>query len=462
MNDLEIARVGVGELYPGTNDVEFNIAFDNNGDTYDDIFVNASTGQADLISWTVNTTGPVTIDGSNTGVEDDIVYGTERRLSFTADVAGSPGDTVCFQLTVSPSDGFSHQADQRASGSLTEPNPPICYNLGESPYFEVHGADIWAGGAWDNSPDHSGGSWCPFAAPISRSDAFIKAVRTPFTHGVPGGGTSGIGASIDFAATAIARVRTGGGDGIYGVTTISETQGIPPIITDDTRLAFANQGGSTPGNYNTQGRCIIDYYDYLSKDAADGVLPHTGSNLSGISGQYYHNGNLTINSAQSVAGQKIYLVNGDVTINRNITLNYGSVNDTNDIPFLMIIANGDINIGRDVTTLDGVFVAKDPNTGNGVVEGVIDTCHNPVTNAAGDLKLDSCPIQLTIHGMFIAHDVQFRRTYKGIIQNDPELPNEGSELFQFSPEIYLAQPAFISEFEKNLPASQVKDLPPTY
>jgi hypothetical protein len=64
--------------------------------------------------------------------------------------------------------------------------------------------------------------------------------------------------------------------------------------------------------------------------------------------------------------------------------------------------------------------------------------------------------------MFIARDIQFRRTFSGVIRNDDDDANMGAELFDFSPELYLAQPRLISNFERSLPASQVKDLPPIY
>lgn len=123
--------------------------------------------------------------------------------------------------------------------------------------------------------------------------------------------------------------------------------------------------------------------------------------------------------------------------------NAGSWSTLAQIPSLYVIVEGNIYIEKDVTELDGVYIAQ-PQVINGVMTpntGRILTCTNTVGisfNAIVD-----CDKTLTINGAFIAHQVRFQRT-KGDVATADETetastnPTKAAEIFKFSPETYLA------------------------
>ena len=132
----------------------------------------------------------------------------------------------------------------------------------------------------------------------------------------------------------------------------------------------------------------------------------------------------------------------------------------------MIIAKGNIDIAENVTDLAGIYIARPedsellaPNPPN----GQIDTCSNgsPASGPnAGHLSSLVCTNQLRVRGMFIAHDIEFRRTYGGVTGSNPNGGQQPAEVFNFSAESYLAKPFLISDHEPTLPVNFLKDLPP--
>ena len=316
--------------------------------------------------------------------------------------------------------------------SATTPDPV------DRGYIEVNNGSVWAGGNYDPSPTGYGSGWCDVSSGSSL-DGYIRSSND---------GSLGSYASYIAGAT---------GD----ITQFGS------ITTTLQRLMMANAG--TAGNFNTQGQCITDLYTYLSDDPSFSpqIIPAVGFPTgSGRQGQYVVSGDLSINTPQQLsAGEKITLiVDGDVTINGNITYDPSyNVSNPSDIPSLVIVARGDINIGSNVTELDGLYMARpvDPTTAS--FDGVIDTCHNaPSTgrlyNDPATSIPEECDQQLIVRGMFIANDIEFRRTHGGI--DGTYEPQEPAEYFDFNSELYLAQPLLISTFEPDLEIQSVRDLPP--
>ena len=120
-----------------------------------------------------------------------------------------------------------------------------------------------------------------------------------------------------------------------------------------------------------------------------------------------------------------------------------------------MIVKGNISIDKDVTQLDGTYVAqpKNSDSGNNPDDGgLIYTCsqqNDPYT--VGQLR-DNCGKQLVINGSFISKKVIFHRTKGSVrcmellpptVPCEPAEPNEPAsseniaEVFNFSPEAYM-------------------------
>ena len=163
---------------------------------------------------------------------------------------------------------------------------------------------------------------------------------------------------------------------------------------------------------------------------------------------------------RSVSTNQSVFVNGDVYISDNITLT-GAVSQSS----FVLKASGNIYIAPGVKRLDGVYVSK----------GAIYTCSNASGNGpklstdsgAGNSYYSVCNNQLLIRGTFVARKVNLMRTYGSLrnsVNNEqlrgastppinspcanpgPGAPVANSkscaaEIFDFGPELYLANPA---------------------
>jgi hypothetical protein len=213
--------------------------------------------------------------------------------------------------------------------------------------------------------------------------------------------------------------------------------------------------------------------------APDSTQTNTNANGATDIQQYYQPNNashtLTINSQTSfpdTTNESIF-VDGNVYIAGDIT--YGSTvwSTIKEIPSLYIIATGNIYIDPGVNELDGVYVAQpDSSSHSG---GTIDTCANSATlGALGAANLfgtvNTCGNQLQVFGAFQAQNIFLNRTYSSLrysqggeeiqdayhncgqgldVGHDPTAEQTftwdcAAEIFNFSPELDLAQPALNS------------------
>jgi hypothetical protein len=133
----------------------------------------------------------------------------------------------------------------------------------------------------------------------------------------------------------------------------------------------------------------------------------------------------------------------------------------------MLVAKGNIYVGKNVTRLDGMYVAQAKNDGSG---GVIFTCavQGGYTGYGDTTKFDNCGgpggegagtvRQLTVNGAFIAKDIKLDRVHKSVRDScrgeytsaNPSWAascpaTQASEIFNFSPEMWLSQPPFASD-----------------
>ena len=350
----------------------------------------------------------------------DIPYGgggcrTYTTTGWTVAAGAQLGQVACVRVTVSRTQGFSYPAPNgfavSGSHSIVE-----CVDVAEQSYIEVVNSSVWAGGGLDPSTTGYGTSFC---APTGTGE--ISTARL-----------GSVGAWAYYVAGARNAISNFGSAHINGAA------------IKGTSLTFANVGGQ--GLFG-QGRCITDLTTYLSDDTGRTGISSWPGSWPGVSGQYVRNGNLSLPGRTINAGQRLTIyVNGDVTITDDIVFGNYNVSDKNQIPSLIIVATGDIDIAANVENLHGVYFARDE----------IDTCYNQ----GSALSSLVCTEHLTVVGSFIADDIQFRRTFGGVSGGNPNGGNRESEQFLFSSEMYLANHILISEVTPQLEIDQILDLPP--
>lgn len=373
------------------------------------------------------TTGSIGAGGTWTGTNNQFAQwsetqaitagnnSTDRDAAYAVDSDAPEGSSICFNVRVMPSAG-------KSSPTLTITNngwgigSERCFTVKnpERPYLEISGADVWAGAVLADQENWYSKSACS-AGTASGGDTKIHSVvsSSPLR-----------GSFTTFGAFATGDITSFG------------SQGVPTSKT----LSFANTG-ALPGDFSNEGLCLTNFYRLFDNEPE--TLP-AHPNYLAQNGQFLLNGNLVIGSSTIAPGQKLLLlVNGNITINNNITYANYSVADRDQIPFLMLVATGTININHQVSTLDGIYVAH----------GNINTCSNkPQQITQGSV----CDNKLTINGAFIANKINFDRSAGGLLRGG------SAEQFVFSPESFLGAPDFITSYFGGFMTQQFKDLPPVY
>lgn len=151
--------------------------------------------------------------------------------------------------------------------------------------------------------------------------------------------------------------------------------------------------------------------------------------------------------------RKTVVINGDLVINGNIKYPTGGYSSRKQVSALAVIVKGNIHIGKDVDTIEGLFVAS----------GKIITCSNGTSSALGSLKPNiknsigrgQCAKPLKIKGAIVANEIYFRRTYGDIGTG------KYAETISFLPELYIAPPPFSSNLLE-LKRNDQLDLPAVF
>jgi hypothetical protein len=327
---------------------------------------------------------------------------------------------------------------------------PSCDTVHNEPYTHFFGSDVNAGGGFGNgcTTDTTGGIYT-------------------FTRD-SGGNPNGNGSGTQFGAQALgiiegfgsANLRTSSPTGLRGLTFANSSPATAGWSPDAPRLG---------GNLGLSSYCLPDYYG--AKPAGLTAQPSGNINIdepdNAGSNPKLYNGPVTINNVSKIgnaANEAIY-VNGDVYIRNNITYTgAGSWSSITQIPSLYVVATGNIYIDPGVTRLDGIYIAEPNSSGTG---GIINTCVSitpfhiyKVSELGGGI----CDSQLTVNGAFVADKLFLDRSYSSlrysqagenlsgasrscgtggidVPSGDPGNADCAAEIFNFSPELYLSQPA---------------------
>ncbi len=376
-------------------------------------------------------------------------------VDFEASISNPKlGDRYCGRITVSPYLGWQGPSDRvDILGSKTVGDP--CADIVNHPYVRAYGADVSAGSNFVGEDEE-----------CNASSKQIKSYTS--THA----NKSGSGAQL--AAIAM--------DTIEQFRTASLRSANPKAPNG---LSFGNDS-SPIGHYSGEPLCSTDFYgDTQSEDSTKkNTVSSTTINLSSA-GSYYagydqtlvtngtdNNHQLSLNGANNFNDKKIIYVDGDVRINSNIS--YLPFSDPTEAPAFMLVARGNIYISRNVTRLDGIYVAQQKPDGSGGVifscakpgqfseyntTEMFDNCGGPGGEGAGTIR------QLTVNGAFIAFDIKLHRVHKSVRDSKSDTleaanVTQASEIFNFSPEMYLSQPPFSRESSGDTKFQYYTTLPP--
>ena len=355
-----------------------------------------------------------------TGGDNNITIGAGASVQLRQNTYDAPddipvGSRVCDVITITNPSGAgyynSYPADQTAEA---------CVRIAKSPYVHFTGGDVWAGGG--------------FAAVAPGTCVNNADIRTVTRGQALDGDGSRPGSGTTYAAFALGRITSFGSGSMGQVTSTG--------LGDN--WTFANTNTANLGFFNSGQHCIADYVNTYQ---AAPVIAGTNVNIGGTaSGAWRVNGDANFVGASMGAGaQRVYLVNGNVTINSSLTYP-ANFSGGGQIPSLVIIATGDIRVDAAVTQLDGIFISR----------GTFYTCY-PKTEPA---TTGTCGSRLTINGSVSANRVDLFRT-AGAEGNSPADQKSPAEVFNLSPEVYLRN-ALNQTTDVTITTSQVRELPPRF
>lgn len=373
----------------------------------------------------------------------------------TVTVANSgiaPGDTYCLNMNLNYGKGWLGPGDDIKLGEDVATSPP-CINSHNKPYTHFTGSDVIAGGGF--------GASCQTPDVPELDYLGIRTYTRTTGPRSSGSGTQLAALSLDkingFSSANLRddSVAAGAPKGSTGLTFANDnTSGTVP--TNNTEVLADLLTGE---NYGLGEPCFMP--DYYNKEKPSGAVDFTVGVDLGASGTHAYKYssatplNLPGYTVVNGANNALY-VDGDVNITDNIIYQNSDSGwpDVKDVPSLVIIARGDINISPTVSRLDGVFIAQPTSTNT---KGRINTCVIHTFNG--------CKFQLVVNGAFIARQVFLHRTHSSLrfseggeslifgptahncgtaLDTDPSHTDEkdcAAEIFNFSPEIYMSQPA---------------------
>lgn len=194
---------------------------------------------------------------------------------------------------------------------------------------------------------------------------------------------------------------------------------------------------------------------------------------------YFSGDNATDNTShigsgwENLTDSHIIYSGGDLTIDGNITLQDKTVSSVYDIPQVVIFADGNINIGKDVERIDAWLIAT----------GTIDSCANSGWDEHTAARVNGynnqdgnspvvCENQLIVNGPIFAQNITTHRSYgasKGLSSTDPadyiftedSRANSG-EVFNLSADSYLWAYAQAGRLDSSYTEAYSRELPPRY
>lgn len=300
------------------------------------------------------------------------------------------------------------------------------------PYLKVFGADVSAGGWFNNGNNSCAGN-------TNVQDGNKGGIRT-FASANVAGHTYRAGSSSEFAAYALGLIDSNNASR-YGFYTRSLQPWAGPAVTTMNPLDFANNPPDGQLGFTSAASCIKDYYSNVTAGPTTSISGDLGGIPGNVGGagprgantsRIFNHGTSSFSIGggawQFNPGERLTIyVAGDVYINTNINYSTSELNPS----YFTLVVKGNIYIAGNVTKLEGLYIAQ-PDATNVSSTGNIWTCS---VAAAGNTLVPpdftqaapSCQNKLTINGAVIAKHVTFNRvgnltanTLSKVIASDPE------------------------------------------
>ena len=150
---------------------------------------------------------------------------------------------------------------------------------------------------------------------------------------------------------------------------------------------------------------LLNRFDSVTTLSGSSTLTPASLSDSGSLGDtkaYEYSGDASLESWSSFTGNAVIFIDGDLTINENVTVSQGS--------FLGIIASGDITVNSSVGTVEGFYFTN------------------------GDFSTGSSSTQLLLNGTIVANDFNLDRDLGA---SNPTTP---AEVFSYRPDFAFTAP----------------------
>jgi hypothetical protein len=291
------------------------------------------------------------------------------------------GTKVCYVLVVAKPTEKDTPINRHSRAS--------CVVIGKRPMVQIHGGDLNVGGR--------------IVGDTEDPNAIASKIQTGLTvKSAPVDGT--FGSWVEYGVFAPGPIiGTGSASGLengYRPATTSDQQGLW------SRLTFANKNDEF-GAFEASRTMPDTAAAVIASTQEIGELPDSAAfNGAVTSGMYKKpSGNFTLGASTIGKGTSVvvYVPNGTVTIDGNLSYTDEPLSAIRDIPRLVIVARN-INIKSGVIRVDAWLLAR--NSANGIGGGIVDTC----SDGPAALTVSDCDKQLIINGPVMARQLLLRRT----------------------------------------------------
>lgn len=330
------------------------------------------------------------------GCPRDFPAGVNTNLGSENVTATTVNRTICRSLYIDPA--------EPGGGPL---GVEACAYVVQKPYTRTYGGDVLAGFDFETAPG---------TCSIVDQAAVIGWNRRG------GNAFAGAGAQHAVSATGL----------IFDMASSLGGSAGPPTALSFTNTATNSASGDFGGPFDW-APCITNFY--ASRPASAPGVPANVSSMS--SGEYGDAGNVTLAGGTVSPGERITVyVDGDVLITGDIS--YAGNWSVDQLPFFRLVVQGNIYIDKDVSRVDGLYIAQPDAAGGGTIFTCADGAFAPPD--LDDELLTSCDNKLTVNGSFLASDIQLLRTNGTVRQSNAAEPNTSpniGETFNYNPLMWI-------------------------
>ena len=351
------------------------------------------------------------------------------------------GTKLCVKSAVYPANSGNDKNWKDPEGSHTWAiSAPVCYNVAKKPNMEVWGGNIYSRGKINTSISNKGAlaGYQNYKVEGAYSSRYVFGSWGELGLIANGAVTNfSSGASLGFAANDDGTLTP---DPFNGKNNNSPKASSPggskeTSICKRSPLTFANNpcnngvgalGGSTTINSVAEDKsAIITKYIYRGESNVTGeVTLNDESKIKNNNIYYYYNNDPDISNLNLLASvvnkntTQVVHSTRNITINGDLTYEDGYTN-YEEMPKLIIYAEGDIEINCGVKRIDAVLIAEDN----------VKTCSN-----SDDINAKENSNQLIINGAIIADSLTPNRTYGAATGANSIVP---AEIINFDPNLYM-------------------------